>query len=131
MIESTVKESQMSADREWYGNLARDLVTRGEWKAFCEETGRKDESLRQEDPDDAPVVGITWFEAKAFAEHHGCRLPTEQELKDAEGMMKGWIDAETDWEQWPLERPEAGKVGATAPIRDLWGVVYQWCEDEA
>lgn len=121
----------MSAEREWYGNLARDLVTRREWKAFCKETGRKDESLRQEDPDDAPVVGITWFEAKEFAEHHDCRLPTEQELKDAEGMMKGWIDAETDWSQWPLERPECGKVGATAPIRDLWGVVYQWCADEA
>ena len=40
----------MSANREWYGTLARDLVTRGEWKAFCKATDRKDESLRQESP---------------------------------------------------------------------------------
>tara|TARA_Y100000385_G_scaffold289982_1_gene361303 strand:- start:1689 stop:2078 length:390 start_codon:yes stop_codon:yes gene_type:complete len=116
---------------EWYGNLARDLVTRGEWKEFCVATGTKDESLRQQDPDDSPVVGITWFEAKAYADWVGHRLPTEEELKDAETLIKGWVDAETDWGQWPLDRPVAGAVGNTAPIRDLWGVVYQWCADGA
>ena len=109
--------------------LCRDLVTRGEWLKFCKATGLKDESLRQQDPDDRPVVGITWDEATAYARWACARLPTEAELKEAERFLLAEY-SETDWNKWPLDdMPPVGRVGET--IRDLHGIVFQWCSDAA
>lgn len=110
--------------------LDSDLVTRGEWKAFCAATGRPDNTLRQDDPDDAPAVGMNHIEAEAYAEWAGGYLPTEGQLKEAEQALRPLLDA-VEWGQWPRKAPEAGVVLEDGPVRDIIGVCYQWTSTKA
>lgn len=110
--------------------LDSDLVTRGEWKAFCAATGRTDNTLRQDDPDDAPAVGMNAVEAEAYAEWAGGYLPSEAQLKEAEQALRPLLDA-VEWNQWPRKAPEAGIVLEDGPVRDIIGVCYQWTSTKA
>jgi formylglycine-generating enzyme required for sulfatase activity len=87
-----------------------------------------------------PIVGVSWFEASAFARFAGARLPTEIEWERAargdEGNIFPWGN------EW---RPELahhrGNERRTLPaghfvqnvsphgVRDCAGNVWQWCSD--
>ena len=110
--------------------LDSDLVTRGEWKAFCAATGRADSSLRQDDPDDAPAVGMNHIEAEAYAEWAGGYLPSEDQLKDAEQALRPLLD-NVQWNEWPQKAPKSGLVLEDGPVRDIIGVCYQWTSTKA
>jgi formylglycine-generating enzyme required for sulfatase activity len=90
---------------------------------------------------DQPVVGVSWYEADAFARSVGMRLPTEVEWERAargdDGRRFPWGD---DWV--PAYAAHRGgrrhtlPVGSMAQNRsphglyDCAGNVWEWCADE-
>ena len=63
---------------------------------------------------DAPVCHISWYEASAFAEWKGCRLPTEAEWEAASGKFawgKRWEWTGSSYLPYPGYKKASGTVG--------------------
>lgn len=92
-------------------------------------------------PADAPVVFVSWFAARAYAESEGMRLPSIAEWERAAAVGIGTDDARTDpavaevlarWFSRPGDGPQP-TVESGAPnqlgLHDLFGLVWEWVED--
>jgi gamma-glutamyl hercynylcysteine S-oxide synthase len=89
---------------------------------------------------DQPVVGVSWYEAEAFARWSGARLPSEAEWERAargdDGRRFPWGD---DWV--PAYAAHRGAARRTLPVKsipenrsphglyDCAGNVWEWCAD--
>lgn len=126
-------------------------VTNARYKEFMDATGYK-EPRWWSDPNyfsfnasDHPVMGVTWYDAKAYCEWTGKRLPTEAEWeKAARGRLVGskypWGDTITHddanyygtggRDRWEYS---TSPVGSFPPngygLYDMAGNVWEWCAD--
>lgn len=123
--------------------IGRFTVTNGEYCAFLEATGRRDETDRRSA--NSPATWLSWHEAVAYCDWLNLitgeqyRLPTEAEWEFA--CRAGTRTAYTWGDSWTSAharsnetRPNGrSKVGQYKPnawgLWDMHGNVYEWCVD--
>lgn len=122
-------------------------VTNAEYKKFCDETGRSTPPIQDWNKEyfqmrpNAPVIGISFEDAKAFAEWAGKRLPTEAEWEKA----ASWDEAKKTKYEFPwgnrfesanaafniVEPADVGKYPEGASpfgVLDMAGNVAEWVD---
>jgi len=127
--------------------MSKYHVTFEQYDLFCEATGRTKPWGRERG--NLPVSQVTWYDAQAFAEWMGCRLPTEAEFEYAArantttpfytGNCLTTDQANFNGQE-PYTNCENGKfrkkampVGSFAPnafgLYDMHGNIWEWCSD--
>ncbi|RKU28115.1 hypothetical protein C6499_10595 [Candidatus Poribacteria bacterium] len=132
--------------------ITRYEITNAQYRAFVAAMNRPiprghngedtwaDETLNG---DTQPVVGVTWFDAQAFAEWIGGSLPTEAQWERAargtEARVYPWGDTPPKARQHanfarrynrPMPVGQFPKGESPDGIADLAGNVWEWCLDE-
>ena len=132
--------------------ISRYEITNAQYRAFIEATkhptprGHNSEKTWEDETlngNTQPVVGVTWFDAQAFAEWIGGSLPSEAQWERAargtEARMYPWGDTPPKARQHanfarrynrPIPVGQFPKGESPDGIADLAGNVWEWCLDE-
>jgi formylglycine-generating enzyme required for sulfatase activity len=124
-----------------YGNQAYWSVEGWKWKTQKNINAPEYWNDTKWNKADHPVVGVSWYEAEAYAKWAGKRLPTEREWEKAargtDGREYPWGD-EFDKEKCNSEEAD---LGHTTPVTqypkgasphgcyDMAGNIWEWCAD--
>jgi serine/threonine protein kinase/formylglycine-generating enzyme required for sulfatase activity len=130
-------------------------VTNAQYKEFCRATGASlpaqpigwGDALYFESNPNAPVMGVSWNDAKAYAAWIGKRLPSEAEWEKAASWSREAEDLSPRWKRrWPWGNDPAqnrASLGLARPVpvadyqedvsaygvRGMAGNVGEWVED--
>jgi len=124
-----------------YGNQAYRSDEGRKWKTTNNITGPEFWNDTTWNKPDHPVVGVSYYEAEAYAKWTGKRLPTEQEWEKAargeDGRQYPWGE---EFDKNKCNGEESG-IGHTTPVSqysngvspygcyDMAGNVWEWCVD--
>jgi len=129
--------------------MSKYTITREQYELFIKATGRIMRYYRPVGGDKHPAMWVTWYDANAFAEWMGCRLPTEAEYEYATraGTTTPFYTGDcltTDQANFNGTKPylncEKGinrnkpiPVGSFEPnafgLYDMHGNMVEWCSD--
>lgn len=147
--ETAVAAFRLDARPVTRGQFASFVAAHPQWRrdrvaALFADPGYLAAWTSPETPDgrpEQPVVGVSWFAARAYCEARGQRLPTTDEWEYAARASATAFDASGDPERnaailaW-YGRPSTADlpdVGASPPdvrgVHDLHGLVWEWVED--
>ena len=118
--------------------LGETEVTNAQYARFLEQASGVQKPALWSDsaPQDEPVTGVTWDEARQFASWAGGRLPTEAEWEYAAragstGGRYGSLDAVAWYSENSMLRkhPVREKQRNDWSLYDMLGNVWEWCAD--
>ena len=128
--------------------MDRHAVTNDKYFLFCKETGHRlpefwntDIFKSGEDYPNYPVIGISWSDARKYAEWTGKRLPTEaaQEYAARGGLIGIDYPNGNEWKKETAKQDSIGwknliePVGKYEPngfaLYDMGGNVWEWVSD--